>query len=450
MIDIIMTSTRSHDSHGYRLPARSKRKWSSAPQKSRAGYKSVAFYLLCSAFILSPPILAASTDVDAFTRKEIRKNIESHRINIQRLQLGIHNQQDLSRKSVQKEKDVLHELEEINQKLQKQLVKVSKLEQQTQLQQELIATKEQEISQLQTDKKRVLHHFTKRGSAYYKMGKIGFLNVTFSSRSLPELLRFQEAFQTMIEYDQNVIRKYRAKIHDLERARDAYALEKGVLQEFIANTRAENEETAKIRAKKEQLLTHIRTQKHLHDQAVLEMEASAAQLSANIIQLKSQEEDLKHVFSRSKGKLPVPLSGEVITFFNQEKTNNLGVLRKSTGIAIDAPEGSRVQAIADGTIIFSGYLRGYGNTIIIHHGYQYYSITSRLDKIAAKKGDNVKSGSYLGLLSETGTLLDEGLYFEIRHGKESQDPLQWIDTSKLDIQEAELEFSDLNSSLKQG
>lgn len=408
--------------------------------------------VICQAAVYAAPVScrAATAESDAFTRKEIRKNIESHRINIQRLQLGIQNQQDLSRQTVLQETNVLHELEEINEKLQAQLFKVAELEQQTKLQQELITSKQEEISKLQAEKERVLSHFRKRGSAYYKMGKIGFLNVTFSSQSLPELLRFHDAFQAMIEYDQNVIGVYRAKIVDLERARDAYTLEKEVLKGFIATTLAENEETARIRAKKEQLLMHIRTQKHLHEQAVKEMEASAAQLSANLIQLKSQEEDLKHVFARSKGKHPAPLAGKVITFFNQEKTNNLGILRKSSGIAIDAPEGSRVQAVADGAVIFSGYLRGYGNTIIIHHGYQYYSITSRLDKIAAKKGDSVKTGGYLGLLSETGTLLDEGLYFEIRHGKESQDPLQWIDTSKLDLRESEFELSDLNSPLNQG
>jgi len=420
------------------------------PWNQRASLWIFAVSTISVLLLTGSALPAAPADSDAFTRKDIQRNIESHRVNIQRLQLGIQNQQELSRQSVRQEKNVLQELEEINQKLEEQLVKVTRLEYQTRQQQQLITAKEQDISRLQSDKQRVLHHFRKRGSAYYKMGKIGFLNVTFSSQSLPELLRFHDAFQTMIEYDQNLIRDYREKIVDLERARDAYALEKEVLQEFIETTQAENEETAKIRAQKEQLLAHIRTQKHLHEQAVEEMEASAARLSSAIIQLKSQEEDLKHVFARSKGQLPPPLPGKVITFFNQEKANNLGVLRKSSGIAIEAPEGARVQAVADGTVIFSGYLRGYGNTIIIHHGYQYYSITSRLDKIAAQKGDIVKTGSYLGLLSETGTLLDDGLYFEIRHGKVSQDPLQWIDTSKLELQEAELELSDLSSSLNQG
>lgn len=368
-------------------------------------------------------------------KKEIKQDIEHYRGQIRRLQRGIQEQKSKSEESSKTERNILEELEELDSRLRIQRQKVAELAVKVQLQQVLINLKQEEITGLQSDREAILAHLRKRSGAYYKMGEIGFLNVTFSSQSLPDLLRFHDAFQTLITYDKDVIVSYRKKIQALERARDAHALEMEVLQDFITTAQLEREETDRIRAEKEQLLTHIRTQKHLHEQAASEMEKASEDLSNALVALKSKEQDLEQTFARSKGQLPAPLPGEVITYFNQEKTNKLGILRKSTGIAIQAPNGSKVRAVADGTVIFSGYLRGYGNTVVIHHGFQYFTVTSRLEQIIPKEGDSIKVGGPIGQLSDTATLIDEGLYFEIRHGKQSQDPLEWLDTSKLQLTE---------------
>ena len=89
--------------------------------------------------------------------------------------------------------------------------------------------------------------------------------------------------------------------------------------------------------------------------------------------------------------------------------------------------------MSDGEVTFSGYLRGFGNTVIIHHGFEYYTVTSRIEKILVKKGQKVKQGQSIGVMGDTATLFDEGLYFEIRHGSESEDPLLWLNPDKLTI-----------------
>ncbi len=407
------------------------------PVLSTTGHMSspcfLAFFLvlfLCLSF--SSNVFCANEKA-VNTKDGIQRDIEKNRIQIRRLQKGIREKQDQTEETAKIENTILQELENIDIRLQKQQQKVTELEDQVLEQQILINVKQTEINSLQKDREQVLSHLKKRIGAYYKMGKIGFLNVTFSTKSLPELLKFHDAYQTLIAYDQDVVVLYRHKIDELERARNAYSLEKELLQGFITTVKNESRETDLIRAEKEQLLSHVRTQKHLHEQAMQEMERASEDLSATLISLKNKEQNLEKTFASSKGRLPVPLTGQVITYFNQEKANKLGVLRKSTGIAIKAPDGTKVEAVADGTVIFSGYLRGYGNTVIIHHGFQYYSVTSRLEKLQTREGDSIKRGKTIGYLSDTATLIDDGLYFEIRHGKQSQDPLQWLDASNLQL-----------------
>ena len=399
------------------------------PFRSFRGRLLTAVLILVTCAV--PAYSATKAAVDG--KKDISEDIETYRGQLQRLQRGIEEQQDKKDESSRSEKNILKELEDIDNRLREQQRKVADLEIKGQLQQMLIDLKQDELNTLQAEREKVLTHLKKRSGAYYKMGKVGFLNVTFSSESLPDLLKFHDAFQTLITHDKEVITRYREKIGELQRAHNAHSLELQLLQEFVASAQTETDKIDQIRAEKAQLLTRIRTEKHLHEQAAKEMEAASEELSDTLISLKTKEQSREQTFARRKGRLRVPVQGEVITYFNQEKTNNLGILRKSSGIAIDAPDGAKVQAVAEGTVIFSGYLRGYGNTVIIHHGYQYYSVTSRLEKMLPKAGDPLKAGSTIGQISDTTTLIEEGLYFEIRHGKESLDPLEWLDTSKLQI-----------------
>ena len=163
------------------------------------------------------------------------------------------------------------------------------------------------------------------------------------------------------------------------------------------------------------------------------MEKASQSLTSSLQILERKDELLDQGFLQSKGHIPAPVEGTLITRFNEKTTNRLGIKSISKGIAIKALPGTVVHAVHEGKVMFSGYLRGYGNSIIVNHGYQYYSIVSRVDRLLAKKGDMVKEGSEIGIMGDTATLMSEGLYFEIRHGSEFLDPLKWLDTSKLII-----------------
>ncbi len=355
-----------------------------------------------------------------------KPSIKTFRINIQRLQEGITAQREQFSETQNRERNLLAELEEIDKRLAKQTEKLKAMKEQSAAQQIVIDQKEQELSQIRAEKEKVQRHLQKRITSYYKMGNIGLLNVTFSAQTLPELLKFHDAYQALIAYDQNVIAIYRKSIKDLEQATKALNLEKNVLNDFISRAISEQKAIDATKTEKENLLQHIRTQSKLHKQAIEEMEKAAAELSSTLLALKTREQRSEQGFLEKKGTLPPPVAGVLVALFQQDVTNSLGISKKSDGIAIKAPNGSKVKAIFPGTVVFAGYLRGYGNTIIVHHGFQYYSITSRVEEIAVEKNQTIKTGSILGETGETATLLEEGTYFEIRHGSTSLDPTQWL------------------------
>lgn len=385
--------------------------------------------------IPTPSCSAAESKNKAVSEEELKEGVKTFRINIQRLQEGIAAQREQFTEVMNEERNLLDEIETIDKRLADQTAKLNALQERKNAQEAVIALKEQELSDVRSEKEKVQRHLQKRINAYFKMGNIGLLNVTFSSQTLPEMLKFHDAFQTLIAYDQNVIAIYRKTIDKLEQTTKTLSLEKTVLTDFISQAVAEQNVIDAIKIQKETLLHRVRTQSKLHEQAIAEMEKAADDLSAALLALKTKEQKSEQGFLQKKGALPPPVSGIVVALFQQEITNSLGIRKKSEGIAIKTPEGSKVKTIFPGTVIYAGYLRGYGNTIIVHHGFQYYSVISRVEKILTAKDSSVEAGSILAETGDTATLVEEGVYFEIRHGSTTLDPMRWLAPNTLQYRE---------------
>ncbi len=381
---------------------------------------------------LCRPAAAADTPEERQRQKaEVTEGIQTFRINIRRLQEGIKKQEEQIQQTLRQERDLLAELQNIDLRLNEQLDKLHVLETRMKAQRDLLVVKDRELQRTRGEKRAVQDHLMKRIQAYYKMGDIGFINVTFSSKTLPELLRIHDAFQTLIRYDRDVIATYRHTIGELERAIETLELEEALLEEFIAQNDREREKLGEIRQEKELLLVRIRTQQKLHEQAIEEMRQASASLASSLQVLQRKEDLLDQSFLLRKGKLPPPVAGDVLTRYKEQSTNRLGISSQSNGIAIDAPSGTPVRAVHEGIVVFSGYLRGYGNTVIVHHGQQYYSITSRVERILVEKDQQVDERVTIAVMGDTATLINEGLYFEIRNGSETLDPLDWLDATLL-------------------
>ncbi len=398
------------------------------------GLRSLFFASLCGLVLLFFSLAAKANATDwKAERQSIDKKIERQSISIHQLQQGLKLQQEQALETIAQERNLLAELEFIDVRLHEKLTKLHGLETSMATQQELIAAKEREIDAIQVEKRKAQAHLQKRFTAYYKTGTIGMINVIFSAETLPELLSIHDSFDALIHYDQELLQQYRLTIEGLEQTRKAQTLERGLLDTFINQANQEKKAIEQSRQEKEELLAQIRTQTKLHEQAAQEIGKAAGDLSAQLSTMKQKREILSQGFLMNKGKLPPPVAGKVLTRYGESKKNRMGVEGISSGITIEAPDGTKVKAIFEGTINYAGYLRGYGNTIIIDHGFHYYTVVSRVEKLLKKEGDTVMAGEEIGVMGETATLMEEGLYFEIRHASKTEDPLLWLDKNKLSV-----------------
>ena len=97
--------------------------------------------------------------------------------------------------------------------------------------------------------------------------------------------------------------------------------------------------------------------------------------------------------------------------------------RSHTGVDIGGQAGQAILAAGPGVVVFSGTLRGYGNTVVIDHGAGLRSLYAHNREITVAEGDNVERGDTIALLGRSGNATTDHCHFEVRQGEVPLDPL---------------------------
>ncbi|MFA7057854.1 MAG: peptidoglycan DD-metalloendopeptidase family protein [Candidatus Cloacimonadales bacterium] len=121
-----------------------------------------------------------------------------------------------------------------------------------------------------------------------------------------------------------------------------------------------------------------------------------------------------------KDSFLLPVTGSISSPFGMRG----GRLHK--GVDITAPPGTAIKAAYDGTVSYTGFLRDYGNVLIIEHGNEIVTVYAHNEINLVKKSDKVNKGDVIARLGSTGRSTGPHLHFEIRVGNEPIDPAKII------------------------
>lgn len=122
------------------------------------------------------------------------------------------------------------------------------------------------------------------------------------------------------------------------------------------------------------------------------------------------------------GGLGWPLSGNLLARYGGKLPDG----RTSSGVLIGAAAGSTVTAVADGTVVFSDWMTGYGMILIVDHGNGYMSLYAHNDTLLRDAGGTVKKGDPVAKVGNSGGQGVTALYFELRRNGQPVDPSSWL------------------------
>jgi len=122
------------------------------------------------------------------------------------------------------------------------------------------------------------------------------------------------------------------------------------------------------------------------------------------------------------GGLSWPASGDLLARYGSSLPDG----HTSSGVLIGAAAGSPVLAVADGTVVFSEWMTGYGLILIIDHGNGYMSLYAHNETLLRDAGDRVRRGDAVAKVGSSGGHGRPALYFELRRNGQPVDPATWL------------------------
>lgn len=102
-------------------------------------------------------------------------------------------------------------------------------------------------------------------------------------------------------------------------------------------------------------------------------------------------------------------------------------VKMHSGLDFAAPQGTPIYATADGVVKLSGNIgNGYGNYVVINHGYGYETLYAHQYRIKVKTGQRVKRGEQIGWVGSTGKSTGPHLHYEVHKNGRKMDPVYFF------------------------
>jgi murein DD-endopeptidase MepM/ murein hydrolase activator NlpD len=190
---------------------------------------------------------------------------------------------------------------------------------------------------------------------------------------------------------------------------------------------ADEVETAKLKAAAERRAT-VRT-RALTAATVAVISARTEEAEALAAQSASLAAAIRDAQAKAASSgAAIPSASGLIWPVNGTVTSGFGMRwgRMHEGIDIAAPTGTAIWAAAAGTVIYAGWLGGYGNLVVVDHGNGLSTAYAHASAIVVSLGQQVAQGQTVALVGSTGHSTGPHLHFEVRVNGAAVDPLLYL------------------------
>lgn len=258
----------------------------------------------------------------------------------------------------------------------------------------------------------------------YRLTRRRPLDVLLSARDFAALVGRSRALEATMASDLEALRRVqrvamlqRQSTRELKRLQASLDARRAFLQEQVKLAQEQRDAL-------EETVVSLSLEADGAKRVVRELEHADAQLTSMLSEM--QETPDTTGFGALKGKLPHPTEGKVEVGFGKVVNPQFNTVTLQKGLDIRAPEGAPVHVVAAGTVVYSGWLRGYGNVLIVDHGGGYHSLMAHLATVEPQVGAILEAGQEVGTVGDTGSLKGAYLYFEIRRAGQAVDPAPWL------------------------
>lgn len=258
---------------------------------------------------------------------------------------------------------------------------------------------------------------------FYTDGPLGYLDVLLGAADFRDFVARSYLVGVIVSQD---LQLYQQVTEERDR-RDAVEATLKLREADLATQQRQwmvsRQETAALAAQRRKMLTQIRVQREMQEAAVRELEAESFRI-ADLI--RRQQRGGTHGGARlslAAGSFLWPARGPITSGFGWRIDPFIRHRALHTGIDIAAPMGTPVEAAENGTVLYVGWMTGYGNVVVLDHGNGVSTVYAHLSSYLVHVGESVSRGQVIARVGSTGWSTGPHLHFEVRQDGQPVDPL---------------------------
>jgi len=291
------------------------------------------------------------------------------------------------------------------------------------------------ISRTREDTKALRAVLNARLVELYKFTRSGHKIPFYTLYSRTDKLRYYRFMDIILNHDLELVDKYEHDILMLDEKEKELIGNKGRLADLKAKKERNECEIQTGIQRGNKILRSVKSRKSTYIAAIFKLEKHSKRLQSMIEELnRTIEKEIRERglgcktdgFAALMGKLDPPVPGKILPLFGRQEDPTLDTFTFHKGVDILAPMDSKIKAVYDGRVLFSGWFKGYGKVIIMDHGNSYCTLFAHASKLLKKVNDEVTKGEVIALVGDTDSLKGPHLYFEIRYRAKPQNPMDWL------------------------
>lgn len=275
----------------------------------------------------------------------------------------------------------------------------------------------------------------KRLRSIYMSGNPGITEILLTSQNMGDVLAKVRYFQELSNYDRKLLNAIDSTKQIVFVRKNELELQQTNLTELKSKKENEQIILRKEKNSRKSMVNEIQNEKSAYETMVKELAQAQKELNFLLTQLEKKrkkakteyERGLKVAFEKRIGKLPWPAEGQISKKYGKIVHPVYKTVTVNNGIDIRAKKGDGVFCVAPGQVDYIGTMRGYGKFVIVNHFGGYITIYAHLNTINVDIGKEVKYGTILGTVGESGSLDGVKLHFQIRKSTDTLNPSKWLE-----------------------
>lgn len=267
--------------------------------------------------------------------------------------------------------------------------------------------------------------YKKRLRDIYINGQINYLDVLLGAKDFSDFSSRMFLLQKIVKSDLTLIDEIKAAAAEITARQQELD---GQMAELSAAKKALDARIAKVNAIRERrrsMFSKAQATEKQSERKIDELEAESATVTNMLRQMESSGQ-VNNSGGGASGAYMWPCRGEITSYFGWRTHPIFGTTKYHSGMDIAVDYGTPIHATNSGTVVYSGWLGGYGNCVMIDHGSGLVSLYGHNQSLTVSEGQYVGRGTVIAYAGSTGYSTGPHCHFEMRLHGEVTEPLNYL------------------------